>query len=305
MAEALSNFLATKRYAVVTGGNKGIGFEICRQLASKGVIVLVTARDEKKGLEAVERLGDYGLSHLVLFHRLDVTDPASIASLANFITTQFPKLDILVNNAGTAGAVKDPDAFSRAVKLAGGWPAEHINWNEILTQTLEMAEECLSTNYYGVKRMAEALVPLLQLSDSPRIVNVTSLLGTLKNVPGESVKGVLLDVNRLTEERLDELLNKFLKDFKEGWLDKEGWPVYQSAYIVSKAAMNAYTRILAKKCPRFMINCVSPGFVMTDMNCNVGLLTVAEGAESCVRVALLPHGGPSALYFSRNQVTTF
>ncbi|KAJ0053850.1 hypothetical protein Pint_00381 [Pistacia integerrima] len=89
-----------------------------------------------------------------------------------------------------------------------------------------------------------------------------------RNVPGESVKGVLLDVNRLTEERLDELLNKFLKDFKEGWLDKEG-------------------------------------FVMTDMNCNVGLLTVAEGAESCVRVALLPHGGPSALYFSRNQVTTF
>ncbi|KAJ0112513.1 hypothetical protein Patl1_00395 [Pistacia atlantica] len=126
-----------------------------------------------------------------------------------------------------------------------------------------------------------------------------------QNVPGESVKGVLLDVNRLTEERLDELLNKFLKDFKEGWLDKEGWPVYQSAYIVSKAAMNAYTSILAKKCPRFMINCVSPGFVMTDMNCNVGLLTVAEGAESCVRVALLPHGGPSALYFSRNQVTTF
>ncbi|XP_031277426.1 (+)-neomenthol dehydrogenase-like [Pistacia vera] len=185
------------------------------------------------------------------------------------------------------------------------WPVEHINWNEILTQTLEMAEECVNTNYYDVKRMAEALVPLLQLSDSPWIVNVASLLGTLKNVTGESVKGVLLDVNRLTEERLDELLNKFLKDFKEGWLDKEGWPVYQSAYIVSKAAMNADTRILAKKCPRFMINCVSPGFVMTDMNCNVGLLTVAEGAESCVRVALLPHGGPSALYFSRNQVTTF
>ncbi|KAJ0053851.1 hypothetical protein Pint_00380 [Pistacia integerrima] len=80
-----------------------------------------------------------------------------------------------------SGAVlKEPDAFSRAVKLAGGWPGEHINWNEILTQTLEMAEECVNTNYYDVKRMAEALVPLLQLSDSPRIVNVTSLLGTLK-----------------------------------------------------------------------------------------------------------------------------
>ncbi|PNX81648.1 (+)-neomenthol dehydrogenase-like protein, partial [Trifolium pratense] len=92
---------ATKRYAVVTGANKGIGFEICKQLASKGITVIVTARDEKRGLEAIyklkQHLDDLNLSHNhnVLFHHLDVTDAISIESLANFIKTHFGKLDIL------------------------------------------------------------------------------------------------------------------------------------------------------------------------------------------------------------------
>ena len=84
------------RYAVVTGSNKGIGLETVRQLASKGVKVVLTARDEKKGLEAVQKLKDSGLSDLVLFHQLDVDNPASIASLADFINTQFGRLDIVV-----------------------------------------------------------------------------------------------------------------------------------------------------------------------------------------------------------------
>ena len=84
------------RYAVVTGSNKGIGLETVRQLASKGVKVVLTARDEKKGLEAVQKLKDSGLPDLVLFHRLDVGNPASITSLADFINTQFGRLDILV-----------------------------------------------------------------------------------------------------------------------------------------------------------------------------------------------------------------
>ena len=84
------------RYAVVTGANKGIGFGICKQLASKGITVVLTARDEKRGLEAVEKLKEFGPSDHVVFHQLDVTDPNSIASLANFIKTQFGKLDILV-----------------------------------------------------------------------------------------------------------------------------------------------------------------------------------------------------------------
>ncbi|KAI9180279.1 hypothetical protein LWI28_003176 [Acer negundo] len=169
-----------QRYAVVTGANKGIGFEICRQLASKGIVVVLTARDENRGLEAIEKLKESGLSDYVIFHQLDVTNPSCVVSLADFIKTQFGKLDILVNNAGIGGSILDSDAFARASEAAGGWPVgEHFNWNELVTQTFEMAEDCLKTNYYGVKGMAEALIPLLQLSDSPRIVNVSSTLGLL------------------------------------------------------------------------------------------------------------------------------
>jgi NAD(P)-dependent dehydrogenase (short-subunit alcohol dehydrogenase family) len=84
------------RVAVVTGSNKGIGFGISKLLASKGVLVVLTARDEKKGNEALEKLKDYGLSDNVIFHQLDVADSASISSLADFINTKFGKLDILV-----------------------------------------------------------------------------------------------------------------------------------------------------------------------------------------------------------------
>ena len=83
------------RYAVVTGANKGIGLEICRQLAANGVRVVLTARDGKRGLEALESLKGSGLSNLV-FHQLDVGDPSSISSIADFIKAQFGKLDILV-----------------------------------------------------------------------------------------------------------------------------------------------------------------------------------------------------------------
>ncbi len=84
------------RYAVVTGANKGIGFGTVKQLASNGVTVVLTARDEKRGLEAVDKLKEFGLSDLVVFHQLDVTDPSRVTSLADFLKTQFGKLDILV-----------------------------------------------------------------------------------------------------------------------------------------------------------------------------------------------------------------
>ncbi|BBG95120.1 receptor like protein 19 [Prunus dulcis] len=90
---------ATKRYAVVTGANKGIGLETVRQLASNGFTVVLTARDEKRGLEAAEKLKESGLSGQVVFHQLDVANPATVASLADFIKTQFGKLDILAGPA--------------------------------------------------------------------------------------------------------------------------------------------------------------------------------------------------------------
>ncbi|KAJ7961080.1 UDP-glycosyltransferase [Quillaja saponaria] len=83
-------------YAVGTGSNKGIGFGICKQLASKGITVVLTARDDERGLEEVEKLKEFDLHGHVLFHQLDVSDTASVTSLADFIKTQFGKLDVLV-----------------------------------------------------------------------------------------------------------------------------------------------------------------------------------------------------------------
>ncbi|KAG6663456.1 (+)-neomenthol dehydrogenase-like isoform X1 [Carya illinoinensis] len=283
----------TKRYAVVTGANKGIGFEIVRQLASKGIVVVLTARDEKKGLEAVEKLKDYGLSDHVVFHQLDISDPASIASLADFIKAKFGKLDILVNNAGISGLKQEAD-------LAGA----ELGWAN-LPQTYELAEACLQTNYYGTRGMAETLIHLLQLSNSPRIVNVSSSIGIIKNIPNKRAQGVLGDVENLTEEKLDEILKEFLKDFKEGSVEAKGWPTFASAYTISKAAVSAYTRILAKKYPSFCINCVCPGYVKTDLNSNAGNVPVEEGAARAVRLALLPDGSPSGMFFVQQEVSSF
>lgn len=116
---------------------------------------------------------------------------------------------------------------------------------------------------------------------------------------------MLGDAEKLTEERVDEVSNEFLKDFKEGSLDSKSWPGCWSAYIVSKAALNAYTRIVANKYPSFRINCVCPGYVKTDITHNTGLLTIDEGAENAVKLALLPHNGPSGVFFDQNKVSTF
>lgn len=303
MAEA-STFNSANRCAVVTGANKGIGLEICRQLASKEIKVVLTARDEKRGIEAAEKLKESGLSDYVFFHRVDVAKPESINSLAAFIKSQFGKLDILVNNAGISGNQVDSEAL-KATRFDGDARAIVTKWREISKQAYEDAEECVKTNYYGAKNVTEALFPLLQLSDSPRIVNVSSSMGKLENIPSEWAKGVFNDVENLTEERVDEVLNEFLKDFKEGALETKGWPSFLSAYTVSKAAMNAYTRILAKKHPSFIINCVCPGYVKTDINFSTGYLTVEEGADSPLTLSLLPKGSPSGLFYYRKEVSPF
>lgn len=127
----------------------------------------------------------------------------------------------------------------------------------------------------------------------------------IQNIHNEWAKGVLNDVEGLTEERIDEVVNEFLRDFKEGVLEAKGWPHYMGAYTVSKAAMNAYTRLLAKKNPSFRINCVCPGYVKTDINFNTGVITVEEGAACPVMAALFPDEGPSGLFFVRKELSSF
>ncbi|XP_045800281.1 (+)-neomenthol dehydrogenase-like isoform X2 [Trifolium pratense] len=268
-----------ERYAVVTGANKGIGFEIVKQLASAGIKVVLTARDEKRGLQALETLKSSALSDFVIFHQLDVADSASVASLADFVKSQFGKLDIL--------AVSD-DELRRAT-----------------TETYETAKECLQINYHGAKTTFEYLLPLLQLSDSPRVVNVSSYLGEIERVSNEWAKGIFSDVDNLTEERIDEVLKEFIKDYEKGSLVRKCWPRYFAPYTVSKASLNAYTRIIAKKYPTFCINCVCPGYVKTNMTANTGILRVEEGAANPVRLALLSNGSPSGLFYNQNEVSSF
>ncbi|KAF5733020.1 (+)-neomenthol dehydrogenase [Tripterygium wilfordii] len=124
-------------------------------------------------------------------------------------------------------------------------------------------------------------------------------------ITNEWAKEVLGDGEKLTEDRLEEVLREFRKDFKEGSLESKGWPTFTAAYKMSKAALNAYTRIAAKKYESFCINCVCPGFVKTNFNRNKGTLTVEEGAESPLKLALLPKGGPSGLFFMRDEVSVF
>ena len=101
-------------------------------------------------------------------------------------------------------------------------------------------------------------------------------------------------------------MKKFLQDFKEGSLDYEnGWPKTLGAYIISKAAMNAYTRIVAKNFPTICINSVCPGYTITDITANNGLLTVEEGAASVVKLALISNGSTSGMFLYRTEVSSF
>ncbi|KAM4115098.1 hypothetical protein ACJW30_04G121700 [Castanea mollissima] len=270
MAETTKN-PKTKRVAIVTGANKGIGFEISKQLALNGVKVILTARDVKKGTEAVETLKAAGYSDFS-FHQLDVSDPVSISAFVNFIKTEFGKLDIL----------------------------------KFVQQTYEFAVSSFKTNYYGIKHLSKELISLLQLSNSARIVNISSDLGQLKFISNENAKKKLGDVDGLTEEKVEEVVEEFLEDVKENLIEDKGWPSNNfSAYSVSKTVLNAYTRVLAKNYPTVAINAVSPGFTKTDLNYNAGVLTTEEAAKGPVMLALMRDSKPSGLFFDNTEVSTF
>ncbi|KAG0526768.1 hypothetical protein BDA96_06G174500 [Sorghum bicolor] len=164
-----------KRVAVVTGGNKGIGLEVCRQLASRGVMVILTARDERKGSKAVGMLHGSGLPN-VQFHRLDVSDPTDTARLAEFIREKFGRLDILINNAGVIGASASAEIDTTSIKeeLVGKNAMERLHWLlQHSTESYEEARECLKINYFGTKYVTEALLPILLSSSDGRLINVS------------------------------------------------------------------------------------------------------------------------------------
>ena len=145
-----------KRVAVVTGGNKGIGFEICRQLAERGLRVVLTSRDIAKGQAAQQKLSENGAD--VVYHRLDVDSDDSVAELARYVETEQGRVDVLVNNAGI---MIDESGVG------------------VLGTSLETFRITLETNFFGALRMCQVIVPIMQRGHYGRIVNLSSGLGQL------------------------------------------------------------------------------------------------------------------------------
>ena len=179
----------TKKVAVVTGANRGIGFETCRQLAKHGMKVVLTARDKEKGSAAAERLRSEGLD--VDFLPLDVSDDASVQEFARRIKTTYGRVDVLVNNAGIMidGKTRDAEAGTGVMQAK--------------VETLRLTME---VNVYGALRVTQALLPLMQKEDA-RIVNVSSGMGQLSDMnggwPGYRISKTGL--NALTRIFADEL----------------------------------------------------------------------------------------------------
>ena len=148
-----------KRLAVVTGANKGIGFEITRQLARKGLGVILTSRDAKKGLQAQKALMKEGLE--VLWHELDVTRRRSVTALARYLEKEHGGVGVLVNNAGIL-----IDSSSTSV----------------LDEKEDVFHATLETNFFGALRVCQAVVPLMQKHGYGRVVNLSSGLGQLDDM---------------------------------------------------------------------------------------------------------------------------
>jgi NAD(P)-dependent dehydrogenase (short-subunit alcohol dehydrogenase family) len=240
---------ATNKIALITGANKGIGLETARQLARLGVHVILTARDAKKGQDALRQLQSEGLTSE--FVQLDVTQTTQIQAVARYLEAQYGQLDILVNNAGVSRE-----------KAVTAWV------NTSATVSLEVLRETYETNLFGVIALTQALLPLLAKSPAGRIVNVSSMMGSLTLHADASS------------------------------------PIYhikKMAYNSSKTALNQFTVHLAETlaATNVMVNSANPGWVKTDLGGAYAPLSVEEGAMTVVELATLPAGGPHGAFLQR------
>jgi NAD(P)-dependent dehydrogenase (short-subunit alcohol dehydrogenase family) len=221
--------------ALVTGANKGIGYEIAAGLGALGWRVGVGARDDARRSGAVEKLQAAGVDAFGV--PLDLTDDASVAAAA----AQLDRLDVLVNNAG----------------ITGGMPQDPT------TVDLDTIRTVLETNVFGVIRTTNAMLPLLRRSPSPRIVNMSSGVGSLARQRAGDAGPIGV------------------------------------AYAPSKTYLNAVTLQYVRELEgsNILINLACPGFVATDLNGHRGVRTPEQGAAIAIRLATLPDDGPTGGYF--------
>lgn len=229
----------------MTGGNRGIGFETCRQLARNGFQVILTARDSEKGAAAADTLVSEGLD--VQFFECDVTQSNSIKNLPSFVESRFGRLDALINNAGVLPDNKVPGNFEET---------------SILDTHMGLFRQAMDTNAFAVIQLCQSLIPIMEKNAYGRIVNVSSLVAQLSSMAASV-----------------------------------------PAYRVSKVALNAITVILADelKGTGILCNCVSPGWVKTDMGGVAATRSVEEGTRDIVMLATLPDDGPTGQFFREGK----
>jgi NAD(P)-dependent dehydrogenase (short-subunit alcohol dehydrogenase family) len=210
--------------AVVTGANRGIGLEVCRQLAQRGVHVVLTARKPEAGGTATERLAAQNLP--VEFQPLDVRDSASILQLKQYLDCKFGRLDILINNAAIVCMDQDGD---------------------VLNISLDTVRETMETNCYGPLQICQTMIPLLQKSSRPRLINVSSMAGSISQMEADWA------AYRMSKSYLNALSAAFASKLKE-------------------------TRII--------VAAMCPGWVRTEMGGPEAPRTVEQGADTIIWLAL-------------------
>ena len=238
-----------KKVALITGANRGIGFETAKQLGEQGVTVVLGSRKLGDAEGAAEKLKTQGIDAYGI--QLDVTKAADRAAAYKFLEGKFGKLDILINNAGIASG-------------------HGFGTNSTTKTTDEELKSVYETNFFSVVALTQELLPLIEKSSAGRIVNLSSILGSL---------GLHADPKSP------------IYDFK------------MFSYNSSKAALNAFTIHLAHelKGTPIKVNSVHPGWVKTEMGTDAAPMEIPEGAKTSVAAALLGPDGPSGHFIHLGQ----
>jgi NAD(P)-dependent dehydrogenase (short-subunit alcohol dehydrogenase family) len=243
--------MADQKIAFITGANRGIGLETARGLGKQGITVLLGSRDKAKGEAAAAELRKEGVVNVEAI-QFDVANYDDHKRIAKLLDDRNGRLDILVNNAG--------------VSIDGGDFSNPNGFNTTSTISMGKLRETFDTNFFAVVALTQTLLPLIKKSPAGRIVNLSSVLGSLTlnadpNSPIYSVKAF--------------------------------------AYNASKTALNAFTVSLAAELrnTNIKVNSAHPGWVKTDMGGPNAPLDLPEGGKTSIELATLPANGPTGGYF--------
>ena len=237
-----------QKIAFVTGGNRGLGFQTDLDLKDSGTKVVIGSRDPKRGEQAVEKLRAAGVDADVI--QFDITIPADHQAAYDYFNSKYGRLDILVNNAGIAGG-----------SFPGTGPEHRAS-----DVPLDLLHKVFETNFFAPVALTEKLLPLLKKSSAGRIVNLSSILGSLT----------------LHADPKSPIYNA--KSF---------------AYDASKTALNAFTVHLAYELRNtsIKVNSAHPGWVKTEMGGEQAPMELSDGSKTSVQLATLPDNGPTGGYF--------